>query len=250
MVRKTMSKVFLQDPVDSWGASKTVGPSEQSVRTHAPPSVYDRRGDLMYWDDFESSSQRYQDWVTLASGGTVNRSTENPKFGDFGVKLVTGATADDAAVVYYYLNDFHINRVGMEISFASCDTDCYIIIDLNYFDGVTKLQGKIAYDQSNDEFRVWSGGSWSTAATLPMFLGNSGEKLPFTTMKLVMDLDRSEYVRGLCAGSEVDLSAKTPITAADATKRGIIAYVWYQTKAASAQTAYIDDFKFTCNEPE
>jgi hypothetical protein len=139
----------------------------------------------------------------------------------------------------------------MEISFASCDTDCYIILDFNYFDGTTKLQGKIAYDQSNDEFRVWSGGAWQTAATLPMFLGNSGEKLPFTTIKLVMDLEHNEYVRGLCAGSEVDLSARTPTTTGDAvTKRGIIAYVWYQTKANSAQTAYVDDFKFTCNEPE
>jgi len=240
----------MKDPVDSWGESKTIGPSEQAVRTQAPPMVFDRRGELLYWDDYESSSQRYQDWVTVASGGTVLRSTTNPKFGDFGVELVTGATIDDSAVVYYVLNDFHINRVGVEISFASCSTDCYIYLDLNYFNGTTKLQGKIAYDTSNDKLQVWSGGGWVTAATLPMFRGTCGDALPFTTIKLVMDLSRSEYVRALCAGTEVDISSYTPITAADVTKRGITAYVWHQTKAAAAQTAYIDGFKFTGNEPE
>lgn len=250
MARKTMSKIFMKDPVDSWGASESVGPSEQTVRTHGPPMTFDRRGELMYWDDFESSSQRYQDWVTVASGGTINRSTENPKFGDFGIKMVTGATINDAATIYYFLNDFHVGRVGAEISFASCSTDCYIIIDMSYYDGTTKLQGKIAYDTSNSQFVVWSVGSWTPATTLPMFMGTSGEKLPFTTIKLVMDLDRNEYVRALCAGTEVDISAYTPTTAADVTKRGITVYAWYQTKAAVAQTGYIDNFKFTGNEPE
>jgi len=250
MVRLIPSKVFMKDPVDSWGKSETIGPSEQAVRAHALPMTFDRRGELLYWDDFESSSKRYQEWVTVASGGTINRSTENPKFGDFGVKLVTGTTINDSAVVYYLLNDFHVNRVGAEISFASCSTDCYIYIDMNYFNGVTKLQGKMAYDTSNNKLQVWSGAMWVTVATLPMFMGNSGEKLPFTTLKLVMDLERNEYVRALCAGTEVDISSFTPITGADATKRGITVYVWYQTKVAVAQTAHIDGFKFTGNEPE
>ena len=250
MVRLIPANVFLKDPIDSWGKSKTIGPSEQAVRSHAPPMTFDRRGELLYWDGYESPSQRYQDWVTVASGGTVARSTENPKFGDFGLKLVTGATANDSSVVYYFINDFHINRVGAEISFASCSTDCLIYLDVNYFDGTTKLQGKIAYDTSTEKLQVWSGGIWNTAATLPMFMGTAGEKLPFTTMKLVMDLSRDEYVRALCAGTEVDISAYTPITALDATKRGMTVYVWYQTTAAAAQTAYIDGFKFTGNEPE
>jgi hypothetical protein len=245
MVRLIPANVFLKDPIDSWGMSETIGPSEQAVRSHAPPMTFDRRGELMYWDDFESPSQRYQDWVTVASGGTVNRSTENP-----GVKLVTGATIADSSVVSYEINDFHIDRVGAEISFASTSANSYLYIDMCYFDGTNKLQGKIAYDTSTDKLQVWSGGIWNTAATLPMFMGTAGEKLPFTTMKLVMDLSRDEYVRALCAGTEVDLSAYTPITALDATKRGMAVEIWYQTKAAVAQTAYIDDFKFTGNEPE
>jgi len=250
MARLIPGRTRLRDSVDKWGKETPTGPSEQAVRAHAPPMTFDRRGELLYWDDFESPSQRYQDWVTPASSGTINRSTANPRFGDFCVEMVTGATANNSAAIYYYLNDFNIDRVGAEISFASCSTDCYIFIDLNYFDGTTRFQGKIAYDTSNDALKVWSGGSWATAATLPMFMGTSGEKLPFTTIKLVMDLNRSEYVRALCAGSEVDISAYTPITAADTTKRGIIAYIWQQTQVNGAQTGYIDNFKFTGNEPE
>jgi len=240
----------MKDPVDSWGHSEVIGPTEQAVRAHAPPMTFDRRGELLYWDDFESPSQRYQDWVTALSGGTVLRSTENPKFGDFGVKLVTGATIADSSVVSYEINDFHIDRVGAEISFASISAASYLFIDMCYFDGVNKLQGKIAYDTSNSKLQVWSSGVWTTAATLPMFMGTAGEKLPFTTIKLVMDLSRNEYVRALCAGTEVGMSAFTPITAADPTKRGLAVEIWYQTKAAVAQTAYIDGFKFTGNEPE
>ncbi|MEA3281678.1 MAG: hypothetical protein U9Q68_03825 [Euryarchaeota archaeon] len=241
--------MLVKDPINKWGKEDTIGPAEQSVRGQAPPSVFDKRGELLYWDDFESQSKKYQDWVTAASAGSVERSTENSKFGDFCTKLVTGTTIADSAAVYYYLSDFNIDRIGAEISFASASVNSYIYIDLNYYDGTTQLRGKIAYDLATDILQVWSGGAWVSAATLPMFMGSSGDRLPFTTIKLVMDLANNNYVRALCAGSEVDLSAYTPITVADATKRGVVAYVWFQTKAASAQTAYIDDFKFTGNEP-
>jgi len=250
MVKLERTTVGFRNKPGSWNVISETDLTEIANRVQAPPMTFDRRGDLAYWDDFESPSYHYQDQIKVASGGTLNRSNVNPKFGDFCIKAVTGGTVDDWCAMYYVINDFHVENVGTEISFASQSTDSYIYLDVVYYDGTTKLQGKAGYNTSTSELIIWSGGAWVNVGTLPGFHGYAGEIIPYDTLKLVVDLSTGKYVRALFFGTEVDISAYSMASSADAAARGVIVYIFLQTTAAAAQTAYIDDFKFTVNEPE
>jgi len=250
MVKLTKGTLAFRNKPGSWKKPSETDLSEVAVRVNAPAMTFDRRGDLVYWDDFEDSSYHFQDQITPASGGLTNRTTTNPKFGDFCFRFVTGGVIDNYCAVYYVINDFHVERVGTEISFASQSVNSLLFIHLVYFDGTNRFEGKVAYDTSSSELLVWSGGVWVTAATLPGFHGYAGERIPYDTLKMVVDLSTGNYVRALFFGVEVDLTGWPMETALDATARGVVTYIFFQTLAAAAQTAYIDDFKFTVNEPE
>ena len=83
MVKLTRTNVGLRNNPGRWKKTSETDLSELATRMHASPMTFDKRGDLIYWDDYDSPSKHYQDQITVASGGTVVRSIINPKFGDF-----------------------------------------------------------------------------------------------------------------------------------------------------------------------
>lgn len=250
MVKLHASSVFVKDPVDVWGKERSIGLAEHATRMKAPPSPYDRRGTLIYWDDFESPSARYYPEIKAASGGTVARSITNPKFGDFCLELTTGATIDDWVRGYYTVNDFHVGKIGAQFSFATQATDAIAHLSMQYYDGAKVWTAALDYNLSTDLLRYYGDdGAYHNIGTIPYYKGVAGELIPYSTIKLVADFDTKKYTRSLFFGEEDDISAHGIKSDAMVVDPGIIITFQLETFANTAYTVHIDDFRLTEDEP-
>jgi hypothetical protein len=246
MVRLIPSQVFVKDPVDVWGKERAMGLAELAVRTHAPAIMYDRRGDVIFWNSFESATDKFYD------GGTnAVRSNDTSRRGDFSLKCTTGAAQWDAAGARYYLTDFHPNTtIGGQTSFASDNVGYDFLMYLQYFDGTTAYAGHMRYDYDTGDLQYWSSaGAWVTFGSA---LGKYNKALKnWATMKLVIDLQTKKYVRALAFGNEYDLSDHGLQIFASANAAHLYAESTFRTAdlLGVAKVGYLDDVIITENEP-
>jgi len=250
MVRLIPSSVFVKDPKDVWGKETTIGLAEHAVRVYAPPSPFEKRGNVIYWDDFESSSKRYYPKTKSGSDGYVVRATNNPKFGDYCLQLTTGSTSGDWCSVYYLINDFHISKIGAQIGIATQATQATLYFRLYYNDGTKRWNSVLRYDFSTDELDIYnSSGSYETIATIPYYKGAAGELIPYSTIKLVTDVENKKYVRALMFGNEIDLSSYSLDSDPMVVDPGLEVSIAFYTDQNVSYTAYFDNLIITENEP-
>lgn len=249
MVRLIPSTVFMKDPVDKWGKEKTIGLAEQAVRTHAPPIPYDRRGNVLFWEGFESATMKGKKYG--AAGSTVERSTDTAKFGDFSIKCVTTAVANVMAGREYYISDLHDNEnVGIQATFTSAETTKYSIgLDISYHDRTHLHAASIRWDKDTGNVTyVNSAGSYTLLQAVPTF---HPDIVNWGTMKLVVDFSSGKYIRALIFGGEYDMSAISYQKTASVVGYKVAAIrIYVSTTEAAIKTGYFDNFILTENEPE
>ena len=249
MVRLIPSSVFMKDPVDKWGKEKTIGLAEHAVRVHAPPIPYDRRGDVLFWEGFESPTMKGKKYG--AAGGTVSRSTDTAKFGDFSLKCVTTAVAHEFAGREYYISDLHDNeKVGIQATFTSAETTKYSIgLDISYYDKTHLHAASIRWDKDTGNVTyVDSGGSYTTLQAVPTF---HPDIVNWGTMKLVVDFSSDKYIRALVFGDEYDMSTIAYQKTAVAVGYKVAAIrIYLITTEAVSKTGYFDNFVLTEDEPK
>ena len=245
MVKLNSSSVFVKDPIDVWGKEQTIGLSELAVRTHAAAMPFDRRGDVIAWDDFESSTKRYSE--NIYGTGTIARSTDTAKTGTFSLKHVTGATTDNYCFMAYMQSDFHLGKLGSQISFAS-DSDNYVIWwDGSYYDGTYKHTAGIKWTESTEKLSYL--GDDAVWHDLPGTYEYYASITNWATLKVVCDISTNYYVRVLFGNDEIDLSDYAMRTQANANKRVFVSTFETITKEDVAKTAYLDNYILTENEP-
>ncbi|MCW7077307.1 MAG: hypothetical protein OCU18_08540 [Candidatus Syntrophoarchaeum sp.] len=246
MVRIIPSSVFIKDPVDVWNKEQTIGLAEHAVRVHAPAIPFDRRGEIILWDDYESPTQKY---VSILGAGTINRSNDTSKFGDFSTKIVTGSTLHDNSAIYYYTSDYRDSKIGAQISFASADSTYSIWIVIRHYDGTNLRDYALEYEKSSGELSVFSDGTkytLSPAVEYKASINNWG------TLKFVIDIVNNENVRALFFRKEFDLSSHPEpksISSMPTEEPRLYIKFYYQAEEAAAKTGYLDNFILTENEP-
>lgn len=238
------------DVEDVWGQERIMGNAEVVESWDAPPSPYDRRGTKMYWDDYKSGSKKYYPEIKAASGGTVGRTTTNPHFDDFCLKLTTGATTDDWVRAYYTVNDFHVGKISAQFSFATQATNATIKLDVTYTDGALIWTAALDYNLSTDLLRYYGDdGAYHNIDTIPYYKGAASEIIPYSTIKLVADFNTKYYTRSLFFGEEDNLSAHGIKSDAMVVDPGIIIKFQLTTNANTAYTAYLDGMIMKEAEP-
>lgn len=247
MVKLVSSKTFVVDPADAWGNEHVIGLAENAVRTHAPPKTYDRRGDIIYWNEFESGTTKYTPTIDGA-GGSINRSIDYANRGDFSLKCVTGAVGADSVSVGYKFTDFHPSgKVGIETMFTSADNNYGIYLDLDYDDGTTMVVSSLRWWQFTNKLEyVNSDGVYTTIST---DVKRTIENPNWSSIKLVIDLSTAKYVRALMFGQEFDLSAHDIRVGITTSIPHIQATFKMMAGENAAKTGYLDNVIFTENEP-
>jgi len=249
MVRFRPSTVFVKDPVDVWGKEETMGLSELAVRTHAPPLAYDRRGDVIFWDDFESPTAKFTS--SVAGAGTVIRSNTVAKIGDFSAKCTTGTVQNQYAGTQYSITDFHLGKIGVQTSFASNDSDYEVKLINAYYDGTNYHMAYIKYVFGDEKLYYQSAIGpvvWTEIAADVEYRALTQN---WSTIKVVFDLSNYEFVRLLAFGNEYDLSGYSMPSDASVANPYLYTSVEFHKLdvAAIARVGYIDNIILTENEP-
>lgn len=219
--------------------------AELAVRLGSPVS-FDRRGNVIWFDDFEHS---FNKWFTVigGTGGSAAITNEKARTGALSCKVVTGDETDDTAIIGHYEPYPVLSKLGFEISLLTAATKAYIEFPCVIYDGTYKHDPGIKYDC---ETYVWyyynTSGGW-TAFT------NAAKLTPsayiFHTIKLVIDPDTQKYVRFIANNVETDLSAISYRHVADATNPVAGISISFAPKEDASKTIYYDDAIITQNEP-
>ena len=237
-------EVLIKDTTDVWGNSVSMGLGELAVRTHAPPITFDRRGDVLRWVDFESSTPNYAVYDYPPAGLPVHgRTIARAATGDFSYYATVSNT--QYINMQMYTNDFHIGRLGGQALFMSADSTYTIDMAVSVFDGTNLTYAILRYNRNTKKLQYYDDtGTYQDIATVDHRAINQN----FSTVKLVADFANAKYVRATVFGSEYDISDKALRVVGNATD----AHLFFKTVItginATPSTVYIDNMILTENE--
>jgi len=210
------------------------------------PVKYDRRGDVVFMDDFEGSALH---WST--GGGGANNvqalSTAWARDGSQSCILTAGEGVLGQAYIYKYLGIINPGKVGLECSFTMNANTTTFVVAFLYYDGTNLHRGAVRYDNANSKWEYLD--STATYQDLLTSVVLRTTNSPFHTCKLVFDTDKDEYERFLYNNVETSMDGISIYKTADATDPLILIQLIHVSTHASVQSIYVDNVILTQNEP-
>jgi len=209
--------------------------------------TFDRRGNVIFLDDFEGSLSKYYTY-TDGAGASVAISNEKARHGDFSCKLVSGDTAGDEAWIRGNLPYPVLSRMGIEVCWYATDHDKLEDFDLllRVRDGSNEWYPGVAWVAAEKTWYYHNGGAWVALSPTQDFYS---AYVLFNFTKLVVDFVNQEYVRLISNNLVYDLSGKSysglPTDAP--------AHLWFdfieRTRVDDNCVVYLDSIIITQNEP-
>lgn len=210
------------------------------------PVVHDRRGTVIYIEDFASGLSH---WIlSVPTGGAAHLSLFRARHGLLSLRLFspTGAFAATEAFRRFPPPPL-AGRVGVESSFDVYHGVGLVQLFLSYRDGQRAAAYGVRFSAASAEVTYFDAtGSWATLVppfTLPVDLDR------FYTWKLVVDPARYQYVRLLIDDRIYDMSGIAAYTQPDTSFTSLRVGVGALGTASGSITAYIDDIIVTVDEP-
>lgn len=247
-----------QPDYGAYAAKQTVGSMADNAELAARLGsivTFDRKGDVIWLDDFESNIDKWETTV-IGAGGGISLSAEQARSGALSCKMITGNLANNYAEIEKRLPYPTLSKHGFEISFRSF-VDREFQWEMYVYKGlvggwmsntVAALQMRYDYPNANLEINtgtilvpVW------TVIDTPFTLF-TGETL-FHTFKMVADLDTEMAVRAVIDYKEYDLSAYPMLSMASITPMHLRVLFRVTTRVNFVRATYADDAIITQNEP-
>lgn len=200
----------------------------------------DNQGIIVFQDDMEFSTLKFN--PIIVGIGTIARSTDTAYTGDFSLKSTSGGAVGDHNEIQYIHTDFHKQKLGAQILFASKSPVYNVYLVMYYFNGTQRIGGTL---------RVTSGGDifYQDKNLVDIFLGTTNvfsDIKVWNSMKIVIDISTSKYVSVNVNGQQFDLNGAdlqiTPTIGTIYLFNTII--IGYGTPI----TAYFDNYIFTEDE--
>ena len=166
--------------------------------------TFDRRGNVLWLDDFEDGIKKWI--VTLTGGrGSVVWDAEHPHHGGFSALLTTGNVTGDMTRVSRDFPVPVVSRLGCELS---CTRDEYIDnihLELLLYDGTYKHDVDIKWIEADERWQYYgSDGLWHDLEPT-MFLPSAN--FIFNTIKVVADFTTGYLARLIANSTLYDLSS-------------------------------------------
>lgn len=208
--------------------------------------TYDRRGDVLWLEDFESGISRVET-STSGTGAAVEWSAERALRGGFSCKLTAGSDSDRYVQIKGYLPFPALSRLGYEAA-TSLDanmesTEAYIDI----YTGTLKLQWGFRFTTASTNVDLITlGGTWANIYTgeLPYY-----SDYLFNLSKLVIDTNTAKYDRMVTGPITMDLSAVPCNYSIDTTAMHLELSYKMVGVAGTNSVCYLDSIIMTQNEP-
>lgn len=208
--------------------------------------TYDRRGEVLFMDDFSQGIGTYQ---KLGSGGVGDfiLSTANPLWHGFHGRLVTDTANNANEEFFKQFSSSEIGRIGFETSISMTADTSEVDLKIFQYDGLVQKQFKLIIDNKNNLMQVLNeAGNAVTVIALPWFNSVAGT---YRYIKLVCDFDTMKYVRVQIDKFEYDLKDYTGFTSAISEQYGYRVGLIVFTRSAASITADVGHVIITGSEP-
>lgn len=208
--------------------------------------TFDRRGDVIFLDDFESGLAK---WEISGSGAgyAAAQSAFTARNGAYSAKLTTGSTLGQQIQIARYMPYPVLSSFGLEVSFTINANLDYMRFQLEIYDGVNAQSFSMQYEVDTDELKVFKGGVGYTVIASGLALRPYDQQ--FHTMKLVGDYATKKYRRLILNERFYDLSSWNSWQFASANAPRLTALVLATSVPAANTSFYVDDAIITQNEP-
>lgn len=210
---------------------------------------YDRRGDVIYLDDFTTPKLRC---LTSVDGtSSVVLDNDYSVSGGQCVLLTTQAAANKWAIIEHHIAPLVTGKHGSKIAislYSMLEDTCWLLIQIQIFDGtyghspairLNPYAYTLEYLDENSAYQVFE----------TDFKAESPHQSDFHNMKLVYDLDTGKYVRFLFDVLSWDLSAYSYRKYSDTRYPRHWVRHYLNPTSAYAFTVRLDNFVYTINEP-
>lgn len=210
---------------------------------------YDRRGDVIYIDDFETPKGKYID-ASYGTGSKAILDSSVAKSGAQSIKLVTGGTINQYSRTQHYMPLSALGRLGLKVSASLHRMDAFastFVLWLETYTGTQLVNAKIQIDVDGGILKYFDENGWQTFESgLELYALYS---FIFHNMKMVIDLDTNKYVRFLIDSLSYDLSAYSLNTSTNTRAPYSVAVFTLTDLYGRVWNCWLDDLVFTINEP-
>lgn len=217
---------------------------ELAVRLGSPVA-FDRRGDVIWFDTFDSGIDAWfiSDFGCSGSGCTVEWSAACPDVGGFSALVTTGDVVGGYMDMLRLLPRPVKSKIGFEV-WSRFPTGTIPTFTISLRDPDEQRLGELRYDVNNDslEYRDESG------PFVPIATLNLSESM-YQPFKLVVDYENMEYVRALAGGYSYDLSGKGLYLLGGGGSEEMYVNIRVDTAIANSRLVHMGRAVVTQNEP-
>lgn len=209
--------------------------------------TFDRRGNVMWLDDFESGIEKWE-VSNYGAGYAVTWSAEKARNGAFSCKLATGAGDQYNVAIKRGLPYPVLSSIGFEASVLLDQYWEYFQWPMDIETGSQIYTPVIKYDDTDNKFyyKDENGDYQETGIVADLACSEP----VFHTVKLVVDAANAEYKRLIVDNQSVDLSGRNMKVASSSEPPYLYIALRVVTSSALASAiAYVDDVIVTQNEP-
>ena len=233
-----------QVPVGPIHTSTDIG--ELAARLGSPVT-YDRRGNVVFYDDFE---EPFLKWRILGYVDAYGRlDSTQVKTGSQSVRLHTGDVADAAITMVKNVPILASKEIGAEVTFSINGDDCDLLIQCSYYEAPTLYWPFIKFNPNLGETGIYEGpDTYKKIADTPV-RWEAGDRPVFHTIKVVFDAETGLYRRLLFDHQEFDISNEVIFSSDFAGVPRALIVIRSENRAAVGGDIWINDFILTQNEP-
>ncbi len=208
--------------------------------------TFDRRGDVMLFDDFEDNLNKWQR-AMVGIGAAIVLSNTQCRNGSRSVKVTSGNVIGNASTLTRFMAYPVVSKMGFEISFTYHANFLSLEWIFTLYDGTNYHQGRIKYTDATGALSYQD----SAGAYQVIVDGLSLYNLDFLfhTIKMVVDFTTDKYARLILNNIEYDLSDYGLYAPADAGRPRVQTQLRVITATAANNSMYYDDAIWTQNEP-
>lgn len=208
--------------------------------------THDRRGDVIFLDDFESDIVKWG--ATLGGvGAAAVMSPEAARSRAFSAKLVTGDADGDATYIETWNPYPVLGKFGLEVSISIGGLIENVQITFQVYDGTNYHLGDVYFAPQTNRLTILDG-----ATGLPVLIDTVDlyeTFVLFHTFKVVCDFQANQYVRLILNDIEYDISGYALFTFGSGIAAHLRAVVLAENFAAGNHHIYVEDVIITQNEP-
>lgn len=244
-------EMFISDESDFWGNNIKIGLSELSVRLGSP-SIFDRRGSILYYDTFNDYPLKWDTTFGLTGGGTGHSATlsnERPFQHEGCLKVIPPNVTNDYTKLIRKIGGKAKGLMGFEATIFFKDSmNVKVSINISAFTGSKIISAGL---------RIHNNKLYYLKTTTPQLDSSWTEFSPSLTLltyvyyplKFVIDIDNEKYVRCLFAGHEIDMSAYSPYAGPLNYSQHIQPSIYVVSDYAGNPEIFIDNIILTTEEP-